>query len=45
MVTLKEIGLQMAQSFQKLSPAQQDDVRRAIYEKITGKKYRPRRIR
>jgi hypothetical protein len=38
--TLTQLGLQMAQSFQKLKPAEQDRVRREIYEKITGKPFR-----
>jgi len=39
--SLKELGNQLAQSFQKLSPAQQDRFRREVYEKIVGKPYRP----
>jgi hypothetical protein len=39
--TLNQLAQKMAQSFQRLSPAEQDRVRREIYEKITGKTYRP----
>jgi hypothetical protein len=39
--SLKELGNQLAQSFQRLNPAEQDRVRRELYEKITGKAYRP----
>lgn len=39
--TPKDMGNKLAQSFQDLSLAQQDRVRREIYEKITGKPYRP----
>jgi hypothetical protein len=37
--SVKEIMSQAAESFQKLSTAQQEQTRKAIYEKITGKPY------
>jgi hypothetical protein len=39
--TLKDMGNQLAKSFQELSPAQQDRFRREVSEKIVGKPYRP----
>ncbi|HXA78714.1 MAG TPA: hypothetical protein VNV41_16385 [Candidatus Acidoferrales bacterium] len=43
MGTLAELAQQMAQSFQRLSPAQQEETRKAMYEKTTGKPYRDRK--
>jgi len=39
--TLKDMDNQLAQSFQELSPAQQDRFRREVYKKIVEKPYRP----
>ena len=39
--TLAQLAQQMVESFQRLSPAQQDRVRKEIYEKTTGKVFRP----
>jgi len=39
--TLAQLAQQMAESFQTLSPAQQDRVRKEFYEKTTGKTFRP----
>lgn len=38
--TLVQLGLQMAQSFQQLSPAQQEQTRKVMYASVTGKPYR-----
>src|ERR1017187_3130901 len=43
--TLKDMGNQLAQSFQELSPAQQEQTRKAMYESVTGKPYRERKPR
>jgi hypothetical protein len=40
--TLPQLGRQMAKSFQELSPAQQEQTRKAMYESVTGKPYRER---
>jgi hypothetical protein len=37
--TLKQMGHQMAQSFRKLSPAQQEQTRKAMYESVTKKPF------
>jgi hypothetical protein len=39
---LQQMGQQKAQSLQKLSPAQQEQIQKVICEQITGKLYRPR---
>jgi len=38
--TLKVMGNQLAQSFQELSPAQQEQIRKAMYESVTKKPFR-----
>jgi hypothetical protein len=38
--TLAQLGLQMAQSFQKLSLAHQEQMRKAMYESVTKKPFR-----
>ena len=38
--SLKELGNQLAQSFQKLSPAHQEQMRKAMYESVTKKPFR-----
>ena len=43
--TLKDMGNQLVQSFQELSPAQQEQPRKAMYESVTGKPYRERKPR
>jgi hypothetical protein len=40
--TLTQLGQEMAKSFQRLNPVQQDQVRKAMYEAVTGKPYRGR---
>jgi hypothetical protein len=39
--TLNQLGQQMIQSFQKLSPAQQEQARKVMYGKTTGQPVRP----
>jgi hypothetical protein len=43
MGTLSELAQQMAQSPQELSPAQQGQLRKEIYERVTKKPYRERK--
>jgi hypothetical protein len=38
----KDMGDQLAQSFQKLTPAQQEQTRKAMYESVTKKPFRER---
>jgi len=38
--TLKDMGNQLAQSFQELSPAQQERTRKAMFESVTKKLFR-----
>jgi hypothetical protein len=38
---LKQMMLDMARSLQELSPVEQEQTRKAIYESVTGKRYRP----
>ena len=40
MGTLRQFAQDMAESFHALRPAEQDQVRRQIYERVTGKAYR-----
>jgi len=40
MVALKELGWQMARSMERLSPTKQAQLRREMYERITGKVFR-----
>ena len=37
---LRELGQKMLDSFQKLTPEQQEQLRKEIYEKTTGQPYR-----
>jgi hypothetical protein len=41
MGTIYELGLALAESFPKLSPAEQERLRKEMYEQATGKPYRP----
>jgi hypothetical protein len=40
-VTLQKLGHAMAESFRELAPKQQVQLRRQMYERITGKVFRP----
>ena len=42
--TLQQVGKQMAESMKKLSPAEQDQTRKKIYEAVTGAVYRPKKF-
>jgi hypothetical protein len=41
--SLLDLARQMADSFRRLTPAQQKQTRKVIYEKLTGKPFREKR--
>jgi hypothetical protein len=40
-VTIKQLGQHLVESFLRLGSAEQDRLRKALYEQATGKPYRP----
>jgi hypothetical protein len=39
--TVKKLGVAIVESFQELNPAQRAHLRRELYERVTGKVFRP----
>ena len=40
-MTIKQLGQHLLESFLRLSPTDQERLRKALYEDATGKPYRP----